>query len=109
MTDVTARAVAVRCRLGGIPRAADVLPGLAHSALRDEAILTESAGPAGLQPPDTERKTGLWPPVRTGPRCLARMTSDVLVSDSGCRGRTAVGSSGAFGPGPATGAAAGPR
>ena len=39
MTDVTARAVAVRCRLGGIPRAADALPGLAHRALRDEAIL----------------------------------------------------------------------
>jgi hypothetical protein len=72
MTDVTARAVAVRCRLGGIPRAADVLPGLAHSALRDEAILTESAGPAGPQPSDTERKTGLWPPVPRGPSMVSR-------------------------------------
>ena len=72
MTDVTARAVAVRCRLGAIPRAADVLPGLPHRALRDEAILTESAGAAGLQPSDIKGKTGLWPGVPPGPSMVSR-------------------------------------
>jgi hypothetical protein len=72
MTDVTARAVAVRRRLGGISRAptCSLASRIAPFAARPSS--SESAGAAGLQPSDTEGKAGLWPAVPPGPWMISR-------------------------------------
>ena len=72
MTEVTARAVAVRCRLGGIPRAPTCFPTSRIAPFAARPSSSEPAGAAGPPPSDTEGKAGLWPAVPPGPSMVSR-------------------------------------